>query len=360
MQIKKLTLTNYKNLSSESFDFKSSINCFVGNNGIGKSNILDSIYHLAFGKSYFNPTSVQNIQFDKTFFLIEGSFIIKSRKEKINCSFKKGQKKILKRNNKLYKKISEHIGLIPLVMISPDDIDLINDGSSLRRKFIDGILGQIDKDYLINLLNYNKVIAQRNSLLKYFALNHTFDEKTIKIYNEQLNSLCIPIFEKRKEFMKVFSPLFIKRYESINSGKEKVKLEYSSSLKNTTLSDLLNNSINKDRNFQYTTEGVHKDDLDFLIHDKPIKSFGSQGQKKTFLIALKIAQFDYLRTKKGMSPIILLDDIFDKLDQKRVTSLLKLMIEEGFGQIFLTDTHKNRTLEALETVSSNFEIFNIN
>jgi DNA replication and repair protein RecF len=333
MHIQKLTLTNYKNLSSESFDFKSSINCFVGNNGVGKSNILDSIYHLAFGKSYFNPTSAQNIQFDKTFFVIEGSFTIKSRNEKINCSFKKGQKKVLKRNNKLYSKISEHIGLIPLVMISPDDIDLINEGSSLRRKFIDGILGQIHKDYLTNLLNYNKILAQRNSLLKYFALNHTFDQKTIDIYNEQLDKLGLPIYEKRKEFMEVFSPLFIK---------------------------ILTNSLKKDRGFQYTTEGIHKDDLDFLIHDKPIKKFGSQGQKKTFLIALKIAQFDYLRNKKGMSPIILLDDIFDKLDQKRVTSLLKLMIEESFGQIFLTDTHQDRTLKALESVDSNFEIFQIN
>jgi len=360
MHIQKLTLTNYKNLSSESFDFKSSINCFVGNNGVGKSNILDSIYHLAFGKSYFNPTSAQNIQFDKTFFVIEGIFTIKSRNEKINCSFKKGQKKVLKRNNKLYSKISEHIGLIPLVMISPDDIDLINEGSSLRRKFIDGILGQIHKDYLTNLLNYNKILAQRNSLLKYFALNHTFDHKTIDIYNEQLDKLGLPIYEKRKEFMEVFSPLFIKRYEAINSGNEKVKLKYTSALEDNTLIEILTNSLKKDRGFQYTTEGIHKDDLDFLIHDKPIKKFGSQGQKKTFLIALKIAQFDYLRNKKGMSPIILLDDIFDKLDQKRVTSLLKLMIEESFGQIFLTDTHQDRTLKALESVDSNFEIFKIN
>ncbi len=360
MRIQKLTLTNYKNISTKSFDFKSSINCFIGNNGVGKSNILDAIYHLAFGKSFFNPNSVQNIQFDKTFFVIEGSFKIESRNEKVNCSFKKGQKKVLKRNNKIYSKMSEHIGLIPLVMISPDDIDLINEGSILRRKFIDGILGQIHKDYLMNIINYNRIIAQRNSLLKYFAINHTFDQKTIDIYNSQLHDLSLPIYKRRKEFMEVFSPLLIKRYDAINSGNEKVKLKYKSSLDDNSLMDLLNSSIKKDRTFQYTTEGIHKDDLDFLIHDKQIKKFGSQGQKKSFLIALKIAQFDYLRSKKGMSPIILLDDIFDKLDQKRVEHLLKLIIEEGFGQIFLTDTHYDRTLNALELINSNFELFNIN
>ena len=359
MYIQKLTLTNYKNLSSESFDFKSSINCFVGDNGVGKSNILDSIYHLALGKSYFNPTSVQNIEFDKTFFVIEGSFIIKSRNEKINCSFKKGQKKVLKRNNKIYNKISEHIGLIPLVMISPDDIDLINEGSNLRRKFIDGILGQIHSDYLTNLLNYNKILAQRNSLLKYFALNHTYDQKTINIYNDQLDNLGLPIYKKRKSFMKHFSPLFEKRYNAINSGKEKVSMNYTSALNEKSLSELLSESINKDRISQYTTEGIHKDDLDFLIHGKQIKKFGSQGQKKTFLIALKVAQFDYLRNEKGMSPIILLDDIFDKIDQKRVASLLKLIVDEDFGQVFLTDTNEDRTLKALESVDSKFEIFKI-
>ncbi|MAD12990.1 MAG: DNA replication and repair protein RecF [Flavobacteriaceae bacterium] len=359
MEIKELTLTNYKNIESETFRFKSSINCFVGNNGVGKSNILDSIYHLAFGKSFFNPTSVQNIQFNKLFFVLEGKFLINSRNEKINCSFKKGQKKILKRNNKVYTKISDHIGLVPLVMISPDDIDLINEGSLYRRKFIDSILGQIYSDYLINLMHYNRILSQRNSLLKYFALNHTYDHKTIDIYNKQLEDLGLPIFQKRKEFMKDFSPLFENRYEAINSGAEKIKIEYTSALEKYTIAELFVKSINKDRAYQYTTEGIHKDDLNFLIHNKSIKKFGSQGQKKTFLIALKIAQFDYLRKQKGVSPIILLDDIFDKLDQKRVTSLLKLMIQENFGQIFLSDTHEKRTLEALKKVESDFDIFKI-
>ena len=359
MLVKKISLTNYKNLSSKSFTFNSSINCFVGNNGKGKSNILDSIYHLAFGKSFFNATTIQNIMFNKLFFLIEGQFEINSRKENITCSYKKGKKKVLKRNNIIYDKFSDHIGLIPLVLISPDDIDLINEGSNLRRKFIDGILGQIFPEYLRNLIDYNKILAQRNSLLKYFASNQTFDSKTIEIYNLQLKELGIPIYNYRSDFIKNFSPLFLKRYQAISDEKEIVKLNYKTSLNEKSYDDLLGSSINKDRAFQYTTEGIHKDDIELLIHGKAVKKFGSQGQKKTYLISLKIAQFDYLRDKKGVSPIVLLDDIFDKLDQNRVTNLLKLMINQNFGQIFLTDTHEKRTLKALKSINSDFEIFKL-
>tara|TARA_B100001741_G_scaffold313382_1_gene319359 strand:+ start:1036 stop:2115 length:1080 start_codon:yes stop_codon:yes gene_type:complete len=359
MHVNKISLTNYKNFPSISFTFNSSINCFVGNNGKGKSNILDSIYHLAFGKSFFNTITTQNIMFNKTFFVIEGEFEINSRKEKITCSYKKGQKKILKRNNTIYEKFSDHIGLIPLVLISPDDIDLINDGSVLRRKFIDGILGQIFPEYLRNLIDYNKILAQRNSLLKYFASNQTFDKNAIKIYNLQLIKTGIPLHQFRTNFIKSFSPLFLKRYQAISKEKEIVELNYKSSLNQNSFEELLENSINKDRAFQFTTEGIHKDDIELLIHGKTIKKFGSQGQKKTYLISLKIAQFDYLRKEKGISPIVLLDDIFDKLDQKRVTNLLKLMIDQNFGQIFLTDTHKKRTLEALKSVNSEFEIFKL-
>ena len=224
MLVKKISLTNYKNLSSKDFTFNSSINCFVGNNGKGKSNILDSIYHLAFGKSFFNATTIQNIMFNKLFFLIEGQFEINSRKEKITCSYKKGKKKVLKRNNIIYDKFSDHIGLIPLVLISPDDIDLISEGSNLRRKFIDGILGQVFPEYLRNLIDYNKILAQRNSLLKYFASNQTFDSKTIEIYNLQLKELGIPIYKHRSDFIKNFSPLFLKRYQAISDEKEKGSL----------------------------------------------------------------------------------------------------------------------------------------
>ena len=265
MFLKQLTLTHYKNIEASQFDFKAPINCFIGNNGIGKSNILDSIYHLAFTKSYFNPSGVQNIQFGKEFFLIEGKFDKAGKEEKINCSLKKGQKKIFKRNGKIYDKIAEHIGLIPLVIISPADRNLIIEGSSTRRKFIDGVIGQTDKTYLKILSDYNKILAQRNALLKFFAQNRTFDGDTLAIYNHQMSELAHPIHEKRKAFMEVFIPIFTKRHLSISNGAEEVDIRYTSDLGENKMSDLLGHNLEKDKVLQFTSVGIHKDDLDLLI-----------------------------------------------------------------------------------------------
>lgn len=357
MFLKQLTLTHYKNIEASQFDFKAPINCFIGNNGIGKSNILDSIYHLAFTKSYFNPSRVQNIQFGKEFFLIEGKFDKAGKAEKINCSLKKGQKMTIKRNGKIYDKIAEHIGLIPLVIISPADRNLIIEGSSTRRKFIDGVIGQTDKTYLKILSDYNKILAQRNALLKFFAQNRTFDGDTLAIYNHQMSELAHPIHEKRKAFMEVFIPIFTKRYLSICNGAEEVDIRYASDLGEYKMSDLLDHNLEKDKVLQFTSVGIHKDDLDLLILGMPIKKFGSQGQQKTFLIALKLAQFDFIKEKSGMNPIVLLDDIFDKLDQDRVTQTIQLFDNESLGQIFISDTHKDRIKAALEMSSSAYEIF---
>ena len=359
MFLKQLTLTHYKNIEASQFRFKTPINCFIGNNGIGKSNILDSIYHLAFTKSYFNPSGVQNIQFGKDFFLIEGKFEKDGKEEKINCSLKKGQKKNIKRNGKAYLKIADHIGLIPLVIISPADRDLIIEGSSTRRKFIDGVIGQTDKEYLQNLTDYNKILAQRNALLKFFAKNRTFDGDTLAIYNHQMSGLSKPIFEKRKAFLEVFIPVFTRRYQSISGGVEEVDISYHSDLTENNLSDLLDQNLEKDKLLQYSTVGIHKDDLDLLLSGVPIKKFGSQGQQKTFLIALKLAQFDFIKDKFGMNPIVLLDDIFDKLDQDRVTQTIQLFDNESLGQIFISDTHEDRITAALEKSSMPYEIFNI-
>lgn len=359
MFLKQLTLTNYKNIEASQFSFQAPINCFIGNNGIGKSNILDSIYHLAFTKSYFNPSGVQNIQFEKEFFLIEGSFEKDGKKEKINCSLKKGQKKTVKRNGKVYVKIAEHIGLIPLVIISPADQNLIIEGSSTRRKFIDGVIGQTDKAYLKNLSDYNKILSQRNALLKFFAQNRTFDPEMLTIYNHQMSELGHPIFEKRKAFIEVFIPIFAKRHLSISQGAEEVDILYESDLNEQKLSDLLDQNLEKDKILQYSSVGVHKDDLDLLISGMPIKKFGSQGQQKTFLIALKLAQFDFIKEKSGMNPIVLLDDIFDKLDQDRVTQTIQLFDNDKLGQIFISDTHEDRIKTALKKSSSAYEIFNL-
>ena len=359
MFLEQLTLTHYKNIEASQFDFQTPINCFIGNNGKGKSNILDSIYHLAFTKSYFNPSGVQNIQFGKDFFLIEGKFNNNGKKEKINCSLKKGQKKTVKRNGRVYDKIAEHIGLIPLVIISPADRNLIIEGSITRRKFIDSVIGQTDKTYLKNLTDYNKLLAQRNALLKFFAQNRTFDEDTLAIYNHQMSELAHPIFEKRKIFMKVFIPIFKKRHFIISNGAEQVDIRYESDLSENNMSNLLDDNLEKDKILQYTSVGTHKDDLNLQISGMPIKKFGSQGQQKTFLIALKLAQFDFIKEKSGMNPIVLLDDIFDKLDQERVTQTIQLFDNESLGQIFISDTHEDRIKVALEMSSSSYEIFKL-
>lgn len=359
MFLKQLTLTHYKNIEASQFDFQAPINCFIGNNGVGKSNILDSIYHLAFTKSYFNPSGVQNIQFGKEFFLIEGKFNKDGKEEKINCSLKKGQKKTVKRNGKVYNKIAEHIGLIPLVIISPADRNLIIEGSSTRRKFIDGVIGQTDNIYLKNLSDYNKILAQRNALLKFFAQNRTFDGDTLAIYNHQMSELAHPIFEKRKAFMEVLLPIFKKRHLSISNGAEEVDIRYASDLSENKMSDLLELNLEKDKLLQFTSVGIHKDDLDLLISGMPIKKFGSQGQQKTFLIGLKLAQFDFIKEKSGMNSIVLLDDIFDKLDQDRVTQTIQLFDNESLGQIFISDTHEDRIKAALEMSSTAYEIFKL-
>ena len=359
MILKYLSLLNYKNFDSKSFVFNDKINCIVGNNGLGKTNILDAIYHLSFGKSYFNPVATQNIKHDEDFFVINGEYQKENTPEKIVVSLKRGQKKVIKRNGKIYDKFSDHIGLLPLVIISPADRDLIIEGSDTRRKFIDSVISQSDKNYLSDLIKYTKVLAQRNALLKYFALNHTFNADTIDVYNTQLNDYGTRIFEKRDAFLKAFIPVFKSRYKVISNDKEDVELVYESDLFNNNLSTLLQNNINKDRALQYTNVGIHKDDLSFNIKEHPIKKFGSQGQQKSFLIALKLAQFDFIKTQSGVNPILLLDDIFDKLDENRVSQIIKLVNDEHFGQLFISDTHPERTEDVIKQVHQSYEMFKL-
>ena len=359
MILKSLSLLNYKNFDSKSFIFNNKINCIVGNNGIGKTNILDAIYHLSFGKSYFNPVATQNIKHDAEFFVIHGDYEKDKKTEKVVVSLKRGQTKVIKRNGKPYEKFSEHIGFLPLVIISPADRDLIIEGSDTRRKFIDSVISQSDKTYLSTLINYNKILAQRNALLKYFALNHTFNKDTLEVYNSQLNDFGTVIFEKRNAFLKTFIPIFKARYEAISNGNELVELNYHSDLFEDNLNTLLQKNINKDKALQYTNVGIHKDDLHFNIENHPIKKFGSQGQQKSFLIALKLAQFDFIKAQSNVNPILLLDDIFDKLDEHRVAQIIKLVDDEHFGQLFISDTHAERTENAVKQVHQSYEIFRL-
>lgn len=359
MYLKTISLFNYKNFSEANFKFDSKINCFVGKNGIGKTNVLDAIYHLSYGKSYFNPLAVQNIKHGEEFFVIDAEFEKKERTEQIVCSLKKGQKKILKRNGKAYDKFSDHIGFIPLVIISPADRDLIIEGSETRRKFMDIVISQLDSNYLQQLIQYQKIINQRNALLKYFALNHVFEKDTLSIYNEQLNGLGSAIFEKRKEFIDAFLPVFNAYHQAISSSEETVRLVYESHLFENNLLTLLEENINKDRALHYTSVGIHKDDLSFEIENYPIKKFGSQGQQKSFLIALKLAQFQFLKTQSGVKPILLFDDIFDKLDENRVVKIVEMVNSDTFGQIFISDTHPDRTEKIVKSTLQSYKIFNL-
>jgi len=359
MFLKNLSLINYKNFESREFDFDTKINCFVGANGIGKTNALDAIYHLSLGKSYFNPVATQNIKHGADFFVIDGIFENAGREEKIVCSLKRGAKKIIKRNAKAYERLSEHIGLLPLVIISPADSDLIVEGSDTRRKFMDGVISQSDKAYLQDLISYNKVLSQRNSLLKYFAVNQTFDTTSLAVYNEQLIKYGLPIHQKRAAFLEVFIPIFIEQYGIISGNSELVSLKYESKLTNADFLSLLEKNIDRDKALQYTSIGIHKDDLSFKITDYPIKKFGSQGQQKSFLIALKFAQFHFMKELAKTTPILLLDDIFDKLDENRVGHIIALVDNENFGQIFISDTHPERTENVVKNIHQSYKIFKL-
>lgn len=359
MILEKLSLINYKSFEEANFEFDAKINCIVGANGIGKTNVLDAIYHLAYGKSYFNPLSLQNINHNKEFFVIDGSFKNLEQENHVVCSLKRGQKKIIKRNGKIYDKFSEHLGLIPLVIISPMDQDLIQEGSDHRRKFIDLVISNTDKIYLHNLIQYQKVLSQRNALLKFFALNRTFDATTLQVYNEQLVTYGQPIHQKRKEFIDELKDVFQKYYNIISSGNETVSLEYESQLDKDNFSQLLDLSLDKDKVLQYTSVGIHKDDYPFLLQGHPLKKFGSQGQRKSFMISLKLAQFEFLKKEVDKKPILLFDDIFDKLDENRVKTIVEMVNNDTFGQVFITDTHQDRTELIAKNTNQSYQIINL-
>ena len=359
MNLEQIHILNFKNISEKTLRFTKKINCFVGKNGQGKTNLLDAIYYLANGKSYFNPIAIQNIKHDEDFFVIEGAFNKTEKREQIVCSLKKGQKKVLKRNGKAYDKFSEHIGLIPLVMISPSDQDLISEGSETRRKFIDLVISQQNSLYLQQVIQYQKLISQRNALLKYFALNRIFDNDTLEVYNEQLSVLGKEIFEKRALFIEEFNPIFKKYHQQITNNSEEVEIKYESQLQEKPLIELFREALPKDRVLQYTSVGIHKDDLLFEINAHPIKKYGSQGQQKSLLIALKLAQFDFIKKQSGISPILLFDDIFDKLDAERVQQIVNMVNDETFGQLFITDTHEERTELIVKSTNLDYEIFRI-
>ena len=360
MFLKQLSILNFKNYEEAQLEFSDKVNCFLGNNGGGKTNLLDAIYYLSFCKSYFNPIDTQNIKHESPFFVVEGTYQEKDKNEKIYCGLKRDQKKQFKRNKKSYDRLADHIGKIPLVIITPLDVLLIIDGSDVRRKFIDGIISQYDHNYLNHLLSYNKALNHRNLLLKSFWLNRNFDRESLVIWDDQLVQYGNLIYEARKQFIIDFTPIFQKFYTRISKDKEKVELEYRSQLNNGNFQDILNETLNKDRDNHYSNTGIHKDDLVFKLGDFPLKKFGSQGQQKTYLLALKLAQAELIKNISNQKVIILLDDIYDKLDGERMSQLLSIVGNSDFGQIFITDTDLERIPAILTKEKINFKSFKIN
>ena len=360
MHLQKLNIYNFKNYRAAELLFSDNVNCFIGNNGVGKTNLLDAIHYLSFCKSYFTANDLQNIMHGEAFFSIHGSYR-RNREEEtvIQCIQERNKRKRFLLNRKEYDRFSDHIGQIPLVMISPYDRDLINEGSEIRRKYVDSVISQFDKIYLDDLINYNKALLQRNSLLKIFAEKRSWDLMALEIWDEQLVRLGEEIYRKRKAFLKEIIPLFEKYFGMITGGAESVFIEYQTQLDASSFREKLSDSIQQDKAAQYTTVGIHKDDLGFMMGGFPIKRFGSQGQQKSFVIALKLAQFEYTRKIRGFSPVLLLDDVFDKLDDARVQELIRLVSEHSFGQVFITDTSEERILKNFDQMQIDHRIFRL-
>ncbi len=359
MFVHRLILTNFKNYAFQPFELSPAINCFTGNNGMGKTNILDAIYYLCMSKSYFLASDRNIVRHGEDFFRLEGIFDLDGKAEKIVAKVIPGKKKELERNDKPYQKLSEHIGLLPVVIVTPDDTAIATEGSEERRRFIDNTLSQLNKRYLEELILYNKLLKQRNSVLKSFGEKGGYQRDLISVYDQQMLGPANYIHEQRKVFLEQFTPILTNVHHEISGKTEEVNCEYKSQLNDMSLELLFDQNSEKDRILQRTTCGVHRDDLVFSLSGKPLKRFASQGQLKTFTLALKIAQYQMLKFEKKKPPILLLDDIFDKLDAQRVKFLLQLLIRQDFGQIFITDTHPDRVTQIIEKTEADFRKFHI-
>ena len=352
------SILNYKNLEQAELEFSPKMNCFIGQNGMGKTNLLDAVYYLSFCKSATNPIDSQNIRHEGDFFVIQGFYETnQGDPEEVYCGLKRRQKKQFKRNKKEYSRLSDHIGFIPLVMVSPADAELIAGGSDERRRFMDVVISQYDKEYLDALIRYNKALTQRNALLK---SEQEPDEELMLVWEEMMAFAGEVVFRKRSEFIAEFIPTFQSFYSYISQDKEKVNLAYESHAMNGNLLDIIKESRKRDRIMGYSLRGIHKDDLVMQLGDFPIKREGSQGQNKTYLIALKLAQFDFLKkTGSNSTPLLLLDDIFDKLDASRVEQIVKLVAGDSFGQIFITDTNRDHLDKILKKIEREYRVFSV-
>ena len=357
MILKRISILNYKNLEQVELSFSPKLNCFFGQNGMGKTNLLDAVYFLSFCKSAGNPIDSQNICHDADFFVIQGFYeAADGTPEEIYCGMKRRQKKQFKRNKKEYTRLSDHIGFLPLVMVSPADSELIAGGSDERRRFMDVVISQYDKEYLDALIRYNKALVQRNTLLK---SEQPVEEELFLVWEEMMAQAGEVVFRKREAFIREFIPIFQSFYSFISQDREKVGLSYDSHARDASLLEVLKESRVRDQIMGYSLRGVHKDELNMLLGAFPIKREGSQGQNKTYLVALKLAQFDFLKRTGTTVPLLLLDDIFDKLDASRVEQIIKLVAGDSFGQIFITDTNREHLDRILHKVGSDYKMFRV-
>lgn len=361
MYLEKISILNFKNIEQADLAFCNKINCLLGNNGAGKTNLLDAVYFLSMSKSALNLTDGQCVRHGSEFLMLRGDYTIAQgemgeKRESITCSFKKGAGKTLKRNGKEYERITEHIGLLPIVLVSPSDTALIQESGDERRRFMNAFLSQTDHAYMTTLMRYNQLLAERNRLLKIF----TGFEDVIDIIDMQLVETGEILNTKRREFTRMLAPIVADYYRLISADSEQIEITYRSELNHTPFADLLRASTPKDRIMGHTTCGIHRDDLQMTIMDYPIRKYGSQGQQKSMLIALKLAQFDIIKEQMKMRPILLLDDVFDKLDLGRVEQLLELVSGNHFGQIFISDSNKVRMESILECISGNYTLFDVN
>lgn len=357
MHLQEITLTQFKNYPKGKFEFDQRLNCIVGKNGMGKTNLLDAIYYLCMGKSHFAVNDRNIVLHEEIFFRLEGLFSVDDKNKKIVAKVTPGKKKLMEHNDVPYKRLIEHIGLLPVVMIVPDDTRLATEGSEDRRRFLDNALCQLDKDYLKQLSTYNQLLKQRNAALKQFAKSGNYNRALIDTYSAQMAEPAKMITNKRQSFVEEWLPSFKQYHADISGNSEQVNCSYQSKLIDNDFMELTLEAAEKDRILARTTVGIHKDDLIFEIENYPLKKYASQGQLKSYVLAIKLALFDLIKKQKKESPIFLLDDIFDKLDQHRVKQLLELLIRKNFGQVFISDTDEDRVINIVNDFDINYKRF---
>ena len=362
MLLKELNILNYKNIREATLQFSDKINAFVGLNGQGKTNILDAIYYLSFTKSAYNAIDSQNIHHDEDMAMIQGKYYSADNEEIITCGIKRGVKKQFRRGKKDYKRLIDHIGLIPLVMVSPQDSELVVEGSDERRKFMDGVISQYSKSYLEHLTQYNVLLKQRNALLKQYAEQpEQLPDTLMEVLEQQMVSHAMPIYQARVQFIEQFVPYFQQVYSAISDDKEHVSLIYNSQLHDRDLLESLARTRSRDLILGWTSQGIHKDELEMMLGEYPLKRVGSQGQQKSYLLAMKLGQALYLNAEQILNaqPILLLDDIFDKLDCERVERIVQLVVGQQFGQIFITDTDRQHLTKILSQEQFEAQLFQV-